>query len=210
MTRIHGLKALAISLGIAACSTACGNPGGSVAPFGGVPAGGAQDQAPAPRQLPAQFPGQSCQNLPQTVQPTEPTLLTFDLFGMNKIYDTVTALVQPSPSGQQQTVIMAMQGPDTLKMIVDGTGIGQHAIQSVAIKDEKLGGQERQFDNSGQRLNAMVTFTEFDLPGGRIAGTFTARYNGFPPVSIRNGRLIAGIAMPAAATDAAVPRPQGL
>ncbi len=127
---------------------------------------------------------------PSTAQPQQ-TSLSFDLFGIHKTYDTVTATVTKNAEGQPQTLIQATDGPNTLTMVVAGSGVGDHPVESVTIKDAKLGGQERKFDRSDPKLDASVTFTQFDQPTGRIAGTFTARYNGFPPISIQNGQLVA-------------------
>jgi hypothetical protein len=122
--------------------------------------------------------------------------LSFNLFGIHKTYSKVTAEIGQSSEGKPQTTIRAIDGPNTLTMVVDGTGVGEHPVKQVAIKDEKLGGQEHTFDASDPKLSGSVTFTEFNAPNGVVAGTFTAAYRGFPPISVSGGEVMA-MAVPA-------------
>lgn len=123
--------------------------------------------------------------------------LSFDLFGQHKEYKSVTAEVGKDATGQDQTTVKAVDGENTLTMIVAGSGVGDHAVKAVTIKDQRLGGKEYSFTDADSRLEGKVTFTEFDLAGGRIAGSFAAAYKGFPPVSVQNGTVTAMAVQPA-------------
>jgi hypothetical protein len=124
------------------------------------------------------------------------TNLSFDLFGNHKTYKTVTAETGQDANGQPQTTVRALDGENTLTMIVAGSGVGEHAVKSVTIKDQRLGGKEYSFTNSDSRLSGTVNFTEFDPASGKVAGTFTAAYKGFPPVSVQNGTVTAMAVQP--------------
>lgn len=139
-----------------------------------VPATGSEQQA-----APAQVPAPVSQKL------------SFDLFGQHKVYSHVTAEVGKDAQGEPQTTVRAVDGPNTLTMVVGGTGVGEHPVTAVTIQDEKLGGKAYTFRNDDARLSGKVTFTTFDPAGGQIAGTFTAAYKGFPPVAVRNGTVLA-------------------
>jgi hypothetical protein len=119
------------------------------------------------------------------------TSLSFELFGTQKAYKNVTAEVGTDEAGKPQTTVRAVDGENTLDMVVQGSGVGEHPVRSVTIKDEKLGGRAYSFDASDSRMSGTVTFTEFDPAAGKVVGTFTASYRGFPPVSIQQGQVTA-------------------
>lgn len=144
--------------------------------------------------LPAQQPVAKPMALPapQTLKPNPvSTKLSFDLFGHHKEYNQVTAMVAKDEQGREQTVIQARDGDNTLKLVVAGSGVGEHKLVRAEIKDQLLGAEPYVLDASNPKIAGTVTFTEFDPQGGRVVGSFDGGYTGFPPVRVSNGALVA-------------------
>lgn len=151
---------------------------------------------PAPAlTLPAQQPVTKPMALPAPQTVVKPssvsTKLSFDLFGQHKEYNQVTATVTQDEQGREQTVIQAVDGNNTLKLVVAGSGVGEHKLVRAEIKDQLLGAEPYVLDASNPKIAGTVTFTEFDPQGGRVVGSIDGGYTGFPPVRVSNGALVA-------------------
>lgn len=147
-----------------------------------------------PMAVPAQQPVTKPMALPapQTVKPNPvSTKLSFDLFGHHKEYNQVNATVTKDEQGREQTVIQARDGDNTLKLVVAGSGVGEHKLVRAEIKDQLLGAEPYVLDASNPKIAGTVTFTEFNPQGGRVIGSFDGGYSGFPPVRVSNGALVA-------------------
>jgi hypothetical protein len=185
----HVLLGTAVAIGMAGCGrmlSGIAEVMQSPAPTTATPSAPPVIQPVLPQASPS--PTAAPTTAPTTATPTK---LSFNLFGIHKQYDTVTAEVGKDSSGQPQTTIRAVDGPNTLTLIVAGSGLGEHPVTQVSIKDEKLGDKERTFAAGDPKLSASVTFTEFNVPTGIVAGTFNAAYKGFPPVSVSDGQVTA-------------------
>ena len=199
-----------VIIALAACTTApvttpAATPGatrsGQVTPFA-IPSPVVSPPPAPPAATPAPVPAPP--QGPPAPTPTPPpvpvsapvsTSLSFDVFGVTKRYPDVTARIE-TVNGQARTIIQAADGPDSLSVVVAGTGPGEHPIESVDITDRRLGENPLHFDRHNPRLEASAAFTRFEPDGGIVAGTFQARHRGVPPVHIRDGKLTARLASP--------------